>query len=95
MGGWRALLRSAIIRVANVAATGTKAPPWNWRVLLNGKMDELLYARGFIDRSLPLAELKARSLVNARAQAAGAAPDFSELIRVGLPLPEKKSEKTP
>ena len=48
-------------------------------------MDELLYARGFIDRSLPLAELKARSLVNARAQAADSSADFSKLIRVGLP----------
>jgi hypothetical protein len=34
---------------------------------------------------LPFAELKARSLVNARAQAANDAADFSQLIRVGLP----------
>jgi hypothetical protein len=73
------------IRAANIAAEHGKTPPWNWRVLLNGKMDELLYARGFIDRSLPFAQLKARSLVNARAKAAGASPDFSQLIRVGLP----------
>jgi len=45
----------------------------------------LLYQRGFVDRSLPFAELKARSLVNARAKAAGASPDFSQLIRLGLP----------
>ena len=73
------------IRAANIAAEQGKVPPWNWRVLLNGKMDELLYARGFIDRSLPFAELKARSLVNARAKAADASADFSELIRVGSP----------
>lgn len=73
------------IRAANIAAENGKVPPWNWRILLNGKMDELLYARGFIDRSLPLAELKARSLINPRAQAAGDSPDFSKLIRVGLP----------
>ena len=59
--------------------------PWDWRILLNGKGDELLYQHGVIDRSLPFAELKARSLVNARAQAAGDSPDFSQLIRVGLP----------
>ena len=73
------------IRVANVGASGGKAPPWNWRILLNGKGDELLYERGFIDRSLPFGELKARSLVNPQAKAAGASPDFSQLIRVGLP----------
>jgi len=70
--------------VANVAAGG-KVPPWNWRILLNGKGDELLYQRGFIDRSLPFAELKARSLINPRAKRADASPNFSELIRIGLP----------
>lgn len=68
-----------------MGASGGKAPPWNWRILLNGKGDELLYERGFIDRSLPFGELKARSLVNPQAKAAGASPDFSQLIRVGLP----------
>jgi hypothetical protein len=72
------------IRVANVAAGG-KVPPWNWRILLNGKGDELLYQRGFIDRDLPFAELKARSFINPRAKLADASPNFSQLIRVGLP----------
>jgi hypothetical protein len=73
------------IRAATIAAEHGKVPPWNWRVLLNGKMDELLYARGFIDPSLPFAELKARSLINARAKAADASPDFSDQIRSGIP----------
>jgi hypothetical protein len=30
--------------------------------------------------------IKARSLINSRAQAADGSPDFSKLIRVGLPL---------
>ncbi len=83
------------IRAANIAVEHGDVPPWNWRVLLNGKMDELLYERGFVDRSLPFPELKARSQINARAKAAGASPDFSELIRVGLPTPPKQSEQTP
>jgi hypothetical protein len=61
--------------------------PWDWRILLNGKGDELMYERHLIvTGGLPFAELKARSLVNARAKAADASPDFSQLIRVGLPL---------
>ena len=83
------------IRVANVDAAGGKAQPWDWRILLNGKGDELLYQRGVIDRSLPFAELKARSLVNPRAKAAEASPNFSELIRIGLPLLKNKNEKIP
>ena len=73
------------IRAANIAAERGKVQPWNWRILLNGKMDELLYERGFIDTSLPLAELKARSQINGRAQAADTSADFSQLIRAGIP----------
>ncbi|HKP03798.1 MAG TPA: DUF4105 domain-containing protein [Chthoniobacterales bacterium] len=75
------------IRVANIEARQGKVAPWNWRLLLNGKSDELLYERGAIDRSLPFATLKERSLINKKAQAADASPDFSQLIRVGLPQP--------
>jgi hypothetical protein len=60
--------------------------PWDWRILLNGKGDELLYQDGaLVTGGLPFAELKARSLINARAKRANASPDFSQLIRVGLP----------
>jgi Domain of unknown function (DUF4105) len=61
--------------------------PWDWRILLNGKGDEMMYERHLIDtHGLPFAELKARSLINARAQAADKSPEFSQLIRAGLPL---------
>jgi Domain of unknown function (DUF4105) len=72
------------IRLANIEAQQGKVPPWNWRMLLNGKSDELLYERGVIDRSLPFAALKEQSLINKRARAADASADFSQLIRVGL-----------
>jgi hypothetical protein len=83
------------IRAANVAAAGRQASPWDWRILLNGKSDELLYKRGFVDRSIPFNELKARSLINSRAKAADQSPNFSDLIRVGLPLPERKIVVSP
>jgi hypothetical protein len=75
------------VRLANITAQQGKVPPWNWRMLLNGKGDELLYERGVIDRSLPFAALKERSLINKKAQAADASADFSQLIRAGLPAP--------
>jgi hypothetical protein len=59
--------------------------PWDWRMLVNGHGDEMLYERGMISTSLPLAETKRRALVNPRAQAAGAGADFSQAIRRGLP----------
>lgn len=70
--------------------------PWDWRILLNGKSDELMFERHTIATAgLPFSEFKARSLITRRAKAAEASPNFSELIRMGLPLPENKSEKTP
>lgn len=75
------------IRVVNTAARKGNVPPWNWRLLLNGKSDELLYERGAFDRSLPFETLKERSLINKKAQAADVSPDFSQLIRAGLPNP--------
>jgi hypothetical protein len=59
--------------------------PWDWRMLLNGHLDELLYERGMIVTNLPFAELKKLSNVNARAKAADKAVDFSEQIRKSLP----------
>jgi len=60
--------------------------PWDWRILLNGKGDELMYERHLIvTGGLPFAELKTRSLIDTRARAANDSPDFSKLIREGLP----------
>jgi hypothetical protein len=59
--------------------------PWDWRLLANGHGDELLYERARIDTSLPLAELKERSHINAQARSTGDVADFSARIRAGLP----------
>ena len=64
--------------------------PWDWRILANGRLDELGYERGQIDTSLPFADLKARSDITERAKAADAAPDFSNRIREGLPRMDSK-----
>ena len=60
--------------------------PWDWRILLNGKADELLYQdHAIATGGLPFAELKLRSLIDERARAADQDPDFSRIIREGLP----------
>jgi hypothetical protein len=62
----------------------------DWRMIVNGYIDEMLYERGSIDTSLPFAELKKRSYINPRAKAADKDPAFSQRIREGLPVPEVK-----
>jgi Domain of unknown function (DUF4105) len=64
----------------------TQRAPWDWRILLNGKGDELMFERGALATGgLPFAELKTRALINSAAKAADATPDFSRIIRTGLP----------
>jgi len=60
--------------------------PWDWRILLNGKADEMLYQdHAIATGGLSFTDLKQRSLVNERARAADQDPNFSRLIREGLP----------
>jgi hypothetical protein len=58
--------------------------PWDWRILLNGKGDELMFERHVLATGgLPFAELKKQALINAAAESADTAPDFSRQIREG------------
>ena len=59
--------------------------PYSWKVLFSGYAPEYVYEQGRLDRSLPFEELKRRAHINAAAQAADQAPDFSRRIRAGLP----------
>lgn len=63
-----------------------KRLPWDWRMLVNGKGDEMLYERNAIfTGGLPFAELRQKSLINGAAKMADKSPDFSRLIRAQLP----------
>jgi hypothetical protein len=73
-----------IIRYANAAG---RTGRFDIRHLLNGLIDSYLYYSGRVDTTLPFEELRRRSQINAVAEAADNAPDFSERIRVGLPNP--------
>jgi hypothetical protein len=61
---------------------------YTWKVLLSGYAAEYGYDLGMLDTSMPFAELSERCLVNAKAEAASDAPDFSTRIREGIPLPK-------
>ncbi len=58
---------------------------FDWRLIANGYLDEMLYERGRLDQTFPFVELKKRSLVNPTAKAVAATEDFSRRIRLGLP----------
>jgi len=83
---WYNALTTNCTTSIRVQRSAEKRAPWDWRLLVNGKGDELLFERGaIVAGGLPFAELKRRSRINDRARGAGDAQDFSRQIRAALP----------
>jgi hypothetical protein len=58
--------------------------PWDWRMLVNGKMDEMLFDHRLLNTGgLDFPALKERAHINPRARTASVA-DFSRAIRHGM-----------
>lgn len=68
----------------HIEAIGASGP-WDYRFLMNGRLDELAYEQGVVDTSLPFAEMRERSNIVEEANRADDAPEFSARIRQGLP----------
>jgi hypothetical protein len=61
--------------------------PFDWRLIVNGYLPEYAYARGALDGSLSMQELRSRSHIAQRALAVGLTDDFSRDIRERVPQP--------
>jgi hypothetical protein len=83
---YNALTGNCTTAIRTQRAAADRAP-WNWRMLLNGHLDELLYEQAVIATNLPLAELRKQCHINTRARSADKSADFSQLIREKLPDP--------
>ena len=87
----RRFLTGSVLWLAALVLMNTRVNPeslpLSWKVLVSGHTPAYVYGSGRMDRSLPFEELRRRSLVNAAAQAADQAPNFSRRIRAGLPGP--------
>jgi hypothetical protein len=79
------LTNSCTINIVRYAKALGRGSGFDIRHYLNGLIDGYLYESGRIDTTLPFDELRQRSLINASAQAADGAPDFSERIRASVP----------
>jgi len=67
------------------AGNAMGAIPLDWRWLANGYLDELLYEKGVVNRSMPFAALKSQSYINPRANALPLDDNFSNAIHQKLP----------
>lgn len=74
-----------IVRYSNAAG---RVKSFDFRHYLNGLIDGYLYNMGWLNTTIPFAELRQRSNINQAAQAADDARDFSKQIRA-LPPPER------
>ena len=60
--------------------------PFDWRIILNGRLDEMLYERGLLVTSgLPFPELKRSAYINLKVREHPGKENFSERIRNGVP----------
>jgi hypothetical protein len=67
--------------------------PYSWKVLASGYLPEYLYEQGRLDTRVPFAELQRRGHINALAQAADRAADFSRRIRAGALAPATETSR--
>jgi hypothetical protein len=65
--------------------------PFDWRLIANGYLPGYLYDRGAVVTTISLSEVMVLARIGERAKAADQSPDFSRLIRVGVPSPLAQS----
>jgi hypothetical protein len=75
--------------LTNVQSLGGVAR-YTWKILLSGYVPEYLYETETLMQGMPLDEIMTRSLVNERAKKFANDPNFSLLIREGVPHPEPR-----
>jgi Domain of unknown function (DUF4105) len=75
---------TAIVKLIRAAG---RTLPLDWRLIVNGYLPGYLYDQGAVVTTIPLSELMERARIDARAKAADQSPEFSRLIRVGVPSP--------
>jgi hypothetical protein len=64
----------------------SKRAPWDWRILVNGKADEMMFERGaFVTGGLSFPELRAAARIDDAAKGAAADETFSRTLRAGRP----------
>ncbi|MDJ0992926.1 MAG: DUF4105 domain-containing protein [Dinoroseobacter sp.] len=63
------------------------APPFDWRIIVNGYLPEFGYERGAVNTDYTIEELRDLGSVSAKGQAYTLKPGYSEAIRAGVPSP--------
>jgi Domain of unknown function (DUF4105) len=81
---------TVVFKLVRAAGSGL---PFDWRLVVNGFLPGYLYDHNAVVTAMPLSELMERARISPQAKAAGQSPDFSRLIRVGVPSPWDPAQK--
>ena len=76
---------TVIYKMLSLAGEGI---PFDWRIIANGYLPEMMYDRGTVNTSVSVSELRELGRIAPRALAAGLGPEFSDAIRQGVPVPD-------
>lgn len=82
---YNALISNCTTNIRHLARPYTEDARWDWRMVVNGYVDEMAYERGMLNRTFSMEDLRELGHINPLAQQAGESPDFSRLIRNGVP----------
>jgi Domain of unknown function (DUF4105) len=83
---YNALSSNCTTNIRGHATPYTSDARLDWRIIVNGFLDEMLYDRKMVDTGMPFPDLKKKSLINERAKGIDKSPEFSHMIREGLPV---------
>ncbi len=81
------LSNNCTINIDRHAHANGEGGPFDYRLLLNGYVDALMYDRELIDTSVPFADLRKQASITAKAISSANDAAFSERIREGLRIP--------
>ena len=84
--------RASCAQVSGYRQSG-HLPVSPYTLVVNGFLPGYLYDHRVVVMTMPLSELMERARITPQAKAAGQSPDFSRLIRVGVPSPWDPAQK--
>jgi hypothetical protein len=90
---YNSLTTNCTTAVVKLIRTAGGTLPFDWRLIVNGYLPGYLYDHGAVVTTIPLSELMALARIDERARAADQSPEFSRLIRVGVPSPFDQAEQ--
>ncbi|MGA9252871.1 MAG: DUF4105 domain-containing protein [Roseobacter sp.] len=76
---------TVIYKMLSLAGEGI---PFDWRIIVNGYLPEMMYDRGTVNTSVSISDLRELGRIAPRALAVGLGPEFSNAIRQGVPVPD-------